>query len=58
MFFGEVGLVLLKCTSVAGYLGWGKSTCARYEFEYQDIRYVDKRDLPGLVRDSFEKVSV
>ena len=56
IFFGEKGLALLKCTMVAGYTGRGKVTCAHYEFAKDDIRYVDKRDLPGLPRDGFEKV--
>jgi hypothetical protein len=50
--------MLLKCISVTGYVGRGKVTCARYEFEYYDIRYIDKRDLPGLPRERFEKVRI
>jgi hypothetical protein len=56
VFFGENGLVLLQCTSAAGYRGRGKVTCARYEFEHYDVRYVDKRDLPGMPRERFAKV--
>ena len=57
IFFGEKGLVLLRCTHESGYLGLGKVTCARYDFDLSDVRYVDKRDLPYLPRDNFEKVS-
>ena len=56
IFFGEKGLVLLKHTSATGYTGRGKVTCAHYTFAKDDIRYVDKRDLPGLPRGEFEKV--
>jgi hypothetical protein len=56
VFFGESGMVMLRCMAREGYVGRGQATCARYEFEYYDIRYVDKRDLPGLPRDEFEKV--
>ena len=47
---------MLRCVSQDGYLGRGKVTCARYEFDYYDVRYIDKRDLPGMPRDKFEKM--
>lgn len=56
MFFGEKGMVLLRCVSQDGYVDRGKVTCARYEFAYYDVRYIDKRDLPGMPRDKFERV--
>jgi len=48
--------MLLECTDEAGYQGRGNVTCARYDLAYGDIRYVDKRDLPGLPRDKFKEI--
>jgi len=56
IFFGERGLVLLRCVDAAGYVGGGTVTNARYEFAEGQVRYVDKRDLPSLPKDRFEKV--
>ena len=49
-------MVLLQCIDAAGYVGRGNVTCARYEFAQGDVRYVDKRDMPKMPREKFERV--
>lgn len=55
IFFGEKGLVLLRCIDAAGYAGMGDATCAKYVFALDDVRYVDKRDMPKMPKEKFEK---
>ena len=47
---------MLKCIDADGYTGRGSVTCARYKFVQDEVRYVDKRDLPQMPREKFEKV--